>query len=206
MSKGYHRSSSPLWHPVILVAIVIFRSRRIQPTYARPHPLRWRLRAHSDRRRARVRRASAGRVRSSRRDHLRILNDASWLRQSACQLMSTVLLRLVRLFCVENDRFEARIAQNFLAGLCPAPRWGWPPQTRPGASRPRPGNPSLDAPPRHPGPPVTTPGPLHASLGHPGSVSCSRWLHNPRSTPASQTSHGSSRSDPGSGRRSPGPL
>ena len=75
-----------------------------------------------------------------------------------------LLLRLVRLFCLGNGRFEAGITQNFLAGLCPAPRWGCPPQTRPGASRPRPRNPSLDAPPRQPGPPVTPPGVLHAAL------------------------------------------
>ena len=33
-------------------------------------------------------------------------------------------------FSLGNGRFEARIAQNFFAALCPAPRWGLPPQTR----------------------------------------------------------------------------
>ena len=46
-------------------------------------------------------------------------------------VVSVVLLRLVRLFCLGNGRFEAGFTQNFFAGLCPAPRWGWPPQTRP---------------------------------------------------------------------------
>ena len=44
-------------------------------------------------------------------------------------VVSVVLLRLVRLFCLGNGCFEAGITQNFFVGLCPAPRWGWPPQT-----------------------------------------------------------------------------
>jgi len=36
-----------------------------------------------------------------------------------------------------------------------------------GARRPRPGNPSLDAPPRHPGPPVTTPGDPYSARTEP---------------------------------------
>ena len=69
MSKGYHRSSMPRRQPVILMWIVVFGSSRLQPIYTRLHHLRWRLRAVSDRRRARVRCAWAGRAHMSKGYH-----------------------------------------------------------------------------------------------------------------------------------------
>ena len=60
-----------------------------------------------------------------------ILSHAYTVVLRMCLASALVEPRLLQLSCDENARFEAKIAQIFLAGLRPAPRWGWPPQAPP---------------------------------------------------------------------------